>query len=429
MHIVAILDWDVQHFDIKTAFLHGVLPKSETVFVEQPPGFKEVGKEDWVWRLNQSLYGMKQASRIWNLTFHKTIVQLGFQCLANEWCVYRHSTASGTTIFAVHVDDIISISSSPAENESFKDEICAHWDISDLRPVKYALGIAISHDRPTRSIRLSQTALIDRLVEQFGQSDTHPVLTPMVQGIQILRPDPDLPVPPNVLSWMTRTPFRSLVGSLNYLAVATCPDIAFVVGHLATVFDCYHPEHWDAAIRVVCYLKGTRLFYLELGGSNPIRPIVFTDSDYANCPDTSQSVGGYCFSLGSGMVSWASHKQRHTADSSCYTEYIAIHNATHEVLFFRQFLDGLDTPVLSPTPLYCDNDAARQLTEDQRWHPKIKHFRIRYHTTQDLVDLDKLKVFCIRSSENVRDILTKPLGPSDFTCLRSYLGIRSSRSA
>jgi hypothetical protein len=49
MHIAAILDWDIQHFDIKTAFLHGVLPKSETIFMEQPPGFEEPGKEDWVW--------------------------------------------------------------------------------------------------------------------------------------------------------------------------------------------------------------------------------------------------------------------------------------------------------------------------------------------------------------------------------------------
>ena len=251
----------------------------------------------------------------------------------------------------------------------------------------------------------------------------------MVQGVQILCPDPDLPVPPNVLSWMTRTPFCSLVGSLNYLAIATRPDIAFVIGHLATVFDCYRPEHWDAAICVVRYLKGTRLFYLELSGSNPIRPIAFTDSDYANCPDTSQSVGSYCFSLASGMVSWASHRQRHTADSSCYAEYIAIHDATHEVLFFRQFLDGLDMPVLGPTPLYCDNDAAHQLTEDQHWHLKIKHFWVCYHTTRDLVNLDELKIFHIRSSKNVADILTKPLGPSDFTCLRSYLGIRSSRSA
>ena len=48
MHLAAVFDWNIQHFDIKTAFLHGVLPKSETVFMEQPPGFEKPGKEDWV---------------------------------------------------------------------------------------------------------------------------------------------------------------------------------------------------------------------------------------------------------------------------------------------------------------------------------------------------------------------------------------------
>jgi hypothetical protein len=58
------------------------------------------------------------------------------------------------------------------------------------------------------------------------------------------------------------------------------------------------------------------------------------------------------------MVSWASHKQPHTADSSCYAEYISLHDASHEVIFLRQLLDGLHLSLTEPTPLYCDNDAA-----------------------------------------------------------------------
>jgi hypothetical protein len=168
LHIAAVLDWDIQHVDIKTAFLHGVLPDSETVFMEQPPGFEAPGKEDWVMRLLKSLYGMKQASRIWNQTFHKTITQMGFRRLVCEWCVYYRQTHTGTTIFAVHVDDIISISSSADENTRFKTELRQHWELSDLGAVKFALGIGITRDRPNRTISLSQTALIDRIVEEFG---------------------------------------------------------------------------------------------------------------------------------------------------------------------------------------------------------------------------------------------------------------------
>ena len=156
--------------------------------MEQPTGFEEPGKEDWIMRLMKGLYGMKQASRIWNQTFHKVIVQLGFQCLVCEWCVYRRQMATGITIFAVHVDDIISISSSADKNARFKAELQKHWELSDLGAVKYALGIAITRDRHDRTILLSQTALIDRIVEQFGQSDAHPVKHP--HGRWLTNPTP-----------------------------------------------------------------------------------------------------------------------------------------------------------------------------------------------------------------------------------------------
>ena len=48
LHIAASLGWDIQHFDIKTAFLHGILPENETMYMEQPPGFKAPGKKDWL---------------------------------------------------------------------------------------------------------------------------------------------------------------------------------------------------------------------------------------------------------------------------------------------------------------------------------------------------------------------------------------------
>src|SRR6266567_8324909 len=68
LHITASLNWDLQQFNIKTAFLHGILPPDETAYMEQPPGFEEPGKEGWVMQLHKSIYGMKQVSRIWNQT-------------------------------------------------------------------------------------------------------------------------------------------------------------------------------------------------------------------------------------------------------------------------------------------------------------------------------------------------------------------------
>ncbi len=151
--------------------------------------------------------------------------------------------------------------------------------------------------------------------------------------------------------------------------------------------------------------------------------IGYSDSDFANCRDTSCSISGYSFSLGSGTVSWNSKKQRRTADSSCYAEYIALHHAGKELIFLCKLLEGLGHAPSSPTPLHCDNDAARRLVEDPSNHANVKHFRVKYHSTYDLVEEELARVAPIRSSENVGDILTKPLAKPDFERLRSMLGL------
>jgi hypothetical protein len=426
LHIAASLGWDLQQIDIKTAFLHGVLPEEETMFMEQPSGFEVPGKEDWVMKLTKSIYGMKQASRVWNQTFHKAVKSWGFERLPCEWCVYRRQSSTGTIIFAVHVDDIVSAASSPAENDAFKAFLRSQWEINDLGPAKFALGIAISRDLEAKTISISQTALIDRVLEQFNQTDAYPVDTPMVQGLQLQRPDKSLPIPSDISKWVENTPYRSLVGSLMYIAVGSRPDIAFAVGRLSSFVDCYRPEHWQAAIRVLRYLKGTRCLALQLGGANTLQLTGFSDSDYANCADTSRSVGGYCFTLGSGVISWSSRKQRTVADSSCYAEYIALHETAHEATFLRQLLMGLDLLPSNPTPIHCDNDAAAILTEDHVWHPRVKHIRVKFHYVREQVADGEIRVLRIRSTDNVADILTKALGRMDFQRLRDYLGLRGS---
>ncbi len=117
--------------------------------------------------------------------------------------------------------------------------LTSKWEISDLGEPKYALGIGITCDRSRRTISLSQTALIDHMVEEFGQSAAHTVDTPMVASLQLQRPDTSLPTPPDIVSWASRTPYCSLIGSLMYIAVATRPDISYAVGHLSAFCNCY----------------------------------------------------------------------------------------------------------------------------------------------------------------------------------------------
>ena len=429
LHLAASLDWDIRQYNIKTAFLNRVLPETETMFMEQPTGFEVPGKEEWVMKLMKSIYGMKQAGRIWNQSFHKAVSEWGFEHLECEWCVYRRTSPTGTIIFVVHVDDILAVSSTPEENDRFRDLLKSKWEITQLGEPRLVLGIAISRDRSNRTISLSQTTKIDQLTEEYGQVNAQSVDTPMVAGLQLQRPNRDEPIPAEVAAWIARTPYRSLVGSLMYLSVATRPDISYAVGRLSSFLDCYRPEHWEAVIRVLRYLKATRTYALTLGGRGSLSLLGYSDSDYANCLETSRSIGGYCFSLGSGMISWSSKKQPTVADSSCYAEYIALHSMSHEVVFLRQLLDGLHLLPAEPTRLFCDNNAAARLSEDHVWHPGTKHIRVKYHYTRELVLAGDVEVVHVGSKDNTADILTKALAKPDFQRLCHYLGLRESSSS
>jgi hypothetical protein len=291
-HIAASLNWELHQFDIKTAFLNGILPESEQTFMEQPAGFEVPRKEDWVLHLMKSIYGMKQASQVWNITFNSAIVSWGFHRLSCEWCMYYCTSPTGTVIFSVHVDDIFAAASSTSEMESFKAQLQSKWEISDLGPAKFTLGIAISRNCPSHSISISQTAYINCLIDHFDVCDARSVDMPMVTSLQLRRPDPSAPKPPEVVKWHLQTPYRELVGSLMYLAVATRPNIAFAVGCLSSFLNCYMPEHWSATVRVLRYLKGTPSLSLVLGCTRHPGLISYSDSDYANCPDTSRSISG-----------------------------------------------------------------------------------------------------------------------------------------
>jgi len=269
LNIAAAKDWDLQQIDVKTAFLYGLLPPDKAQYLEQPEGFAEPGKEDWVWCLQRGLYGMKQSGRIWNKTMHKAMLGWGFKRLHADPCVYYRVSSLGTVLSAVHIDDFLIASSTPEASQAFKEELKSLWTISDLGEVSFCVGIAISRNHVDRVISISQTALIDRIIQQFGQTDADPISTPMDPSVakSLTRPSPSDPLLSVTDSYdLSRIPYRSLIGSLMYLAVGMRPDISFAVARLCQFLDCYRRAHWNAALCVVRYLKGTRLLALTLGG-------------------------------------------------------------------------------------------------------------------------------------------------------------------
>ena len=422
LHLAATLDWDAQQIDIKTAFLYGLLPDDEIQYMEQPHGFEEPGKEEYIWRIERGLYGMKQSGRIWNQTMNEQMLAWGFTRLSCESCIYYRNSDTGTIVSAVHVDDFLSIASCKEENERFKDQMRSVWTISDLGAVRFVVGIAVAWDRPNRTVMLSQTALIDKIVAQFGQKGASPASVPMDPGLKLRRADYKR-LSREELDQITKLPYRSLVGCLLYLSIGTRPDISYSVQQLSQFLDCYTYAHWNTALRVVRYLSGTRNHKLHLGGNNPISLLGFTDSDWANCLDTRRSVGGHAYTLGSGAISWQARKQKTVAASSCEAEYVAAFEACKEAIWLRTLLDAIGHRPETPTTILCDNNAAINLSEDPLLHDRVKHIDIKHHFLRERVQSNEITLSYINTYDNIADIFTKALDTRKFTRFREFLGI------
>ena len=137
----------------------------------------------------------------------------------------------------------------------------------------------------------------------------------------------------------------------------------------------------------------------------------------------SNTISGYCYTLGSGVIFWWFCKQYLVANSTCYAEYIVLYESLHKAIFLWQLLDCLAFPCCRSTPIHCDNNTTTCLAEDQVLHSKVKHIRVKLYSIQDNITFGNMQIVQIHSKDNLADILMKPLGCNDFLWLHGYLGI------
>jgi hypothetical protein len=231
----------------------------------------------------------------------------------------------------------------------------------------------------------------------------------MEHKVDLRRPDPeDPPLSHMDTERLAATPYRSLVMSMMYLVLGTRPNIAFTISKLSGFLDCYGTAHWQAAIHILRYLKGTRTMSLTLGGMKPIMLVGHCDADYANDAGR-KSIMGYTFSLGSGAISWSSRKQKVVALSSTESEYITASEGAKDACWLRMLLRGISVLVDSATTLFCDNNSAIVLANDQSLHIRAKHIDVRYHHIRDCVDKGNVRLLRVLTDDNTVDTLTKAL--------------------
>ncbi|RVW78573.1 Retrovirus-related Pol polyprotein from transposon TNT 1-94 [Vitis vinifera] len=358
---------------------------SEEVYMDLPPGCMVSEKQcQKVCKLKKSLYGLKQSPRAWFGRFTKSMRAFG----------YRQR------------NDL-------EERKALQNYLSKEFEMKDLGPLKYFLGIEVS--RSSEGIFLSQRKYALDLLQETGMSGCQPVNTPIEEGLKLC-------VEPNQVS-TDKGRYQRLVGRLMYLA-HTRPDLAYALSVVSQYMHNPGEQHMNAVMRILRYLKnapGKGILFAKNVNHQSIE--VYTDADWAGAVDDKRSTSGYFTFVGGNLVTWKSKKQNVVARSSAEAEFRGMALGLCEALWLRLLLQDLGYLSRQPIRLFCDNKAACDIAHNPVQHDRTKHVEVDRFFIKEKLDDKIVELPKIRSEDQVADILTKVVSSQVFSKFLNKLGM------
>ncbi|CAI7859057.1 unnamed protein product [Closterium sp. NIES-54] len=354
--------------------------KMTTLRLRRPPGFTGSFPAGTQWSLRRPVYGLRQAPHEWHDTQRTTLAALGFAPSTADPSLFLRTDATLPPFYVlVYVDDLVFATADPEALAHVKSELQKRNTCTDLSELTSYLGLRITRDRAQRTITLTQSHMVQQVLQRFGFTYSSPQSTPLPTGHSLSAPPSDESIEPS-------GPYPELVGCLMYLMTCTRPDLAYPLSFLARYVapGRHRKVHLDVAKRVLRYLCSTSGMGLVLGGRARVVLIGHADASWVDDLATQRSSQGYTFSLGSGSVSWPSTRSSSVLSSSCEAEIYARAMAAQELRWLTYLLTDLGEALRSPPVLYVDNKGMLALCQEHRLEHRTKHIALRYFLAREL---------------------------------------------
>ena len=294
-----------------------------------------------------------------------------------------------------------------------KAELSARFKMKDLGQLRYRLGIVC--DVSDGKICINQKPYIDNLVRRFGLSDACGVSTPADACVKLVADDGvSRPADPKL--------YQQIVGSLQYAAGGSRPDIAYVVSTVAKY--CHQPSELHmTAKRILRYLKQTKDLNLTYVRDSPDAIVGYSDADWTGDVQDRRSTSGNVFLLGGGAITWCSRKQSSVALSTVEAEYMALSVATQQAIWLRHLLEELGVTNTGPTLIYENKQGAISMAKNPVFHKRTKQVLIRFHFVREAVEQGTITLEYCRTDDMLADTFTKALARDQFEKLRAGIGL------
>ncbi|KAL4030887.1 hypothetical protein IC575_009141 [Cucumis melo] len=176
--------------------------------------------------------------------------------------------------------------------------------------------------------------------------------------------------------------------------------------------------HWQLVKRILRSLKSVLYHGLSLNKSDNMSLVGFVDADGASDPDDRKSTSGFCVYFGNNLVSWGFKKQSIISKSNTEAEHRCLALLETKLVWIRSLLNDLYINLPLPPILWCDYLSSVHLNANPILHSKTKHVELDIYFVRDLIQKGKLSIRHLPTTEQIADILTKPLSAQSFHNLK-----------
>lgn len=419
--------YEIDTIDANNAYLNSLLPEDEIVYMRQIRGYEDPDRPNFVCKLNKSLFGLPTSAFNWQQTLSKALIDIGLRQSRLNQCIFYSINLD--RIVCVHVDDMTLMARDKTIMQKLKDEIGKAFKITDNGRIGEFLGMEFKYCPEKNDLRFKQTKKINKLIALLDKYDL-----PKANKLPI---QPTVNLDEQSAPFVDVNLFQRAVGSMNYIATCTRPDIAIYVAQLAKCMKQPTNFQFKQLRQVASYLNATKNYGLcyrnEEGETTDDRVYQFVDAGEQNLiGEKGKRTTGIACLYNKNLVHWSSRLQTVVTSDICCAELYAINAGLRVGIGFRNLL--VEMGVLLPqgdevrVPVLCDNSSAVMIADPNREKEKGKkttksprHYDLALLYVTDYIERKECQLEEVASCRNPADVLTKFVDHAQFAKLWNLL--------